>query len=688
MNGQYNEAYADAQKMTNVAPASMIGYARVGHLLSMYGHQISSTVGADGDEHSSRSNNNRNFRASQQQQQRQQHHHKTNPQPIEETNNISSLEISRQGRKHYQTNQYSMEETNKDLERIGNGGGGVRTKLLRINTSDPLRSFPDGITKTIITLLPQNDRLVCIQVSKLWRKEILSCAEAWQSLLLGFYRVNNIPLIHLLHFLYDHVKTLRIGSRTTENIQSHIFKALQNGYFLNIQALSLYAPEKTVIQNMDQYTADISNALYSIRNTLTRLNINFSRDYDINPTITIATILESCRNLADLIYHNTNTELSTFIGNLATLDNHRHLVSLELNAEAISKQDIESIIQICRQLRRINIGNYCGDIAVLDMFLTQTATSNLEILGINKYVIDGVPQLTEKEDSNWRETGLRVLWITQKFSDELSVSYETKIFQLMHQNRTTLEAVNVTLPRTTTTMNNEIFKLDHPDLNFEKIKSLTFYSSPNIMNRFQIYQSVRKSITLKHLELGGLPSTDKLADILLKKPPLERLSIIGRSEADEYLTNSESLNKLFARYLSFSLLESLHLERQLKVSDVTLITVAGIKSLKKITFIDLPLVSTNDIKNFFYIIGYHLTNVSLENMTCITDDVLAVLGEQGNDLSSVTLENLDRVTDQGVKTLIDTSRLRLEMLRIRRCKKTTEDCKVDPQRKIKYIDYA
>ncbi|KAI9265275.1 hypothetical protein BDA99DRAFT_508187, partial [Phascolomyces articulosus] len=53
--------------MTNIVPTSTIGYARVGHLLSMHGHQISSTVGAN-DEHSS--NNNSNFRVSQQQQQR------------------------------------------------------------------------------------------------------------------------------------------------------------------------------------------------------------------------------------------------------------------------------------------------------------------------------------------------------------------------------------------------------------------------------------------------------------------------------------------------------------------------------------------------------------------------------------------------------------------------------------------
>ncbi|KAI9265257.1 hypothetical protein BDA99DRAFT_45965 [Phascolomyces articulosus] len=159
---------------------------------------------------------------------------------MEETSNISSLEISRQERRRHQTDRYSMEETNKDLESIGNGGGGVRTNLLRINTSDPLRLFPDRITKTIITLLPQEDCLICIQVSKLWRKEILSCAKAWQSLTLGYSGVNDTPLIHLLHFLCDHVKNLRIGDVATEKIQYHILKMLQKQYFGKIQSFSLF----------------------------------------------------------------------------------------------------------------------------------------------------------------------------------------------------------------------------------------------------------------------------------------------------------------------------------------------------------------------------------------------------------------------------------------------------------------
>ncbi|KAI9265268.1 hypothetical protein BDA99DRAFT_508172 [Phascolomyces articulosus] len=695
MNGQYNEAYADAQKMTKIVPTSTAGYTRVGHLLSMYGDQISSTVGANNEDHSN-SNNNSNFRVSPppQQQQQQDHHHQTNPQPLEVTNNIRSLEISRQGRRPHQTDRYSMEETSKDSERTRNGGEGVGIKILRINTTDPLRLFPDGITKRIITLLPQNDRLVCIQVSKLWQKEILGCAEAWKGLKLEFHGVNDTLSIRLLNFCCDHVENLYISHSTTEKIQYHILKALQKRSFGKIQSFSLFA-SKNGIQIMDHFTADITNALYSIRNTLTGLNINFSCDYDINPTITIATILDTCRNLTDLVYRNRNIKVSTFIGNLTTLDNHRHLVNLELNAETISKQNIESIIQICRQLRRINVGNYCGDKSVLDMFLTQTATPNLEILGINSYVTDGVPQLTEKEDSNWREIGLRVLWITQEFSDELSVSYETKIFQLMHRNMKTLETINVTLPKTTTHNIMNLFKSrkrpqDYSDLNFIKIKSLTFNSSPTVIYKFKMDKSIRKSITLKHLELDGLTYMSQLADILLKMPPLERLSVIGRQEESFFEpdpSNSRSLNILFARYSSFSLLKSLHLEQHRGVSDTTLITVAGTKSLKKITFAYLHYVSTNGIKDFFYKIGSQLTNISLESMDCITDDVLAVLGEQRKYLSSVNLKRLDHVTDQGIKTLIDKSHSRLETLGIYWCKKTTENCKVDPERKIKYISY-
>ncbi|KAI9255090.1 hypothetical protein BDA99DRAFT_540004 [Phascolomyces articulosus] len=192
-----------------------------------------------------------------------------------------------------------------------------------------------------------------------------------------------------------------------------------------------------------------------------RLDIRFW--VDNGSIVTIATILATCRKLTDLRYYIGDTKSSTFIGNLATLVNHHYLVNLDLTAKPLY---IESLIRLCLKLRKINIAKFCdADVWILDVFLTQAIKApNLEILGIIEFSTSchSLPQLEGKKDNIKNGTGLRVLWISQKH-DELSDSYLTKVFQLMHQHRETLENVNMTLsgPMITKTKNTHNFQTSH-----------------------------------------------------------------------------------------------------------------------------------------------------------------------------------------------------------------------------------
>ncbi|KAI9255091.1 hypothetical protein BDA99DRAFT_517845 [Phascolomyces articulosus] len=677
MNGQYNEAYADAQKMVEIAPMSESSYVRGGHLLMRYGQLI--------DRHqSSYSKDNNNTETSRQQQIVPNTEILSKIEEASEINhNKIASEVSQQ-----QQEQHEQEQIEPRTIKIDKIKESSKIELLPIKKIDPIQKFPDEVIINFLTLLPQNERLVYMQVSKIWRKRILDCADAWRDLSLGNKGANDFPLIRVANYLGDHVNHLRMNSDTHDSVRSPFIKSLQEGHFDRIQSLRLGIPPYGV-RRMQEFVADVSIALYAIQNTLTHLDIDVQ---DNDNSITIGTILSACRNLTSLTY-STKNELLIHIGNFDTVYEHRYLVNLDLDAKLISRRAIDPIIRRCHRLRRINLTK-C-DISVLDI-LAQITTPYLEILGIHKDAKHYVPQLQAKKDI-WREIGLRNLYIFANSSRAGSPWDILRIIQLIYKNRTTLQTIHVEIPKAAQ-IEIELLYARYPDLNFWKIERMTYFGPQRLFDQF-LLQSIRDTSTLKILDLINLDNKDKLADTLITMSPLQQLNILGTSrgvvpagiigtrKSDSWLV------KLFTRYTQLSImshtLESFSLGSQYEISDATLEVLAQLKTLKKIKFSFLPNVSTNGIASFFNKVGRQLNEVHLDFMDCVEDNILAILCEQGNSLSVIDLQFLKNVSNQGIMNLVDKAPSSLTELKIEFCNNiTSKYCELLAKRTIKKVYFG
>ncbi|KAI9255054.1 hypothetical protein BDA99DRAFT_539973 [Phascolomyces articulosus] len=166
---------------------------------------------------------------------------------------------------------------------------------------------------------------------------------------------NSVALMCSLSFLRDHFnKNLKITSSTAESAtQFRILKSLQTCHFDNIQSLSviftlvikyfflfMMAPQNGVQNKDEQYAIDISKALHLIRNNLNCLDITFWDCID-SSIVTIAIILERCRNLTDLGHNKMSTKLSIFTGNIDELDNHNKFRIYQSIRDSVTLKDLE-----------------------------------------------------------------------------------------------------------------------------------------------------------------------------------------------------------------------------------------------------------------------------------------------------------------------------------------------------------
>ncbi|KAI9255055.1 hypothetical protein BDA99DRAFT_517780 [Phascolomyces articulosus] len=677
MHGQFHQAYVDAKNMVKLlpTPSSISGYARMGNLLSIYGYQLRAIQAYD-----------------------------------------HGLAISHQ---QEEQEQLLLRIHDKDLKK-----GKYRANEQWQNKMDPISLFPHDVADIIVTLLHQDDRLVCTQVSRGWRKWIMDCEDVWKNVDLGvtmgcdeYYKEDyyetrkSIQFIQIADYLGDQVKNITVSRNCPEIVRSTYIKKMQQGHFRSIQSLSLTETNGNSKNIKKGYFAEIPTALRAIQNTLTHLTIYANAK---SKSITIAALLSICHHLTDLIYIANENKLATpRVRNFAMVQEHHCLINLEIKQSILSVRDITPLLRTCRHLQRLVLNNI-KDVSILDT-LIHDMPPTMEMLGVNvwDYIAnkkDTIPPLqkaTEIRSKN--ETGLRYLNIQgiATTAIEKSTSYAMKFIQLLYEHRTTLEMIDLELPKSreaiykTYDMIEKLHKL-YPEFKFERIKSLTYDGSQVFLNDF-LLQSIRDSTTLKSLVLFQLLHTDKLVNTLITMPPLQQLHLSGptyipATNNDDTITGDRSNNALglvalFERYAQLSTssasLESLTIEGHYEASNAMLETLAQVKTLKEVKFWHLlpQMSSTKRIAHFFTQIGNQLTVVHLEYLHNVDDDVLAVLGDDRNaKLSIIDLNKLKNITNEGIRILVDKAPSSLRKLSVTSCDKITDNiCTWDTKRKMKKV---
>ncbi|KAI7848952.1 hypothetical protein BDC45DRAFT_521983 [Circinella umbellata] len=650
--GQFLDSIKNGRLMIEAAPASTLGYARLGQTLSTYGYQVSAVC------------------------------------------------VYNKGLQIVQQNNQSVnvDELHKRKE--------IAVQRLQ-KKMDPMSVFSDEIIQSIFSLFSQEVKVTCLQVSTVWRKKLLECSDVWRILKLG-QNHKDFPLIGVVNQVTRHVTDLIIDQFTHGSVLSAYMKQLQGGGFENLQYLSFFAPYNYTIENPRDYFASIQMALFRVQNTLTRFDITVHPEHT-SSSIKIATILSTCKNLKYLYYSSTASNLSNHVGDLTLLDdNHPNLINLCLHSrKLITGNDVAPILKRCQQLRRLVV--FLCDICILDTI--QNTAPNLEIFGLNCYfssVTALEENITERNNDDEKTTGLRYLHLNTIKSNTPSSVAAIKILDLIYKNKATLETIHVEMPDDTTasTASTSIHRENeigtpYSDFDLVNVKTI-FCRSGNQRMEKALLQSIRTSSKLHDLELKRVFKTSLVIDSLIQMTPLNRislrvspqpLSIIDSNQTSKVNVDEKRLIQLFQKYaklpnntsLSSSMmppcLTSLGLFYYNNITDNVIKALGQVNTLQEVQLQGLPNISTEGIIEFFKL-GAHLTHVSLKRMDSITDDALNVLLNH-KALSFLRLVYLKNVTEKGIRNLINKKHSKWMELEMGGMDQIPDSCILDAKKKVK-----
>ena len=489
------------------------------------------------------------------------------------------------------------------------------------------------------------------------------------------------------------------------------------------------------LQDMEHYIAPITTSLGKIGDTLTNFTIDVGNTKN---SISIADILASCSNLSELTY-STNTALSTpqtendnnSSSRSKKLKNpHYSLQNLQIRASSITGPDIDSILKYCSILRRL-VMNDC-DPSVLDTIVNHP-TPNLEILGYNRSddSFPAPPLSVKKETATYRRRyhhhhnnnnnnnkkrskkqkmvgNLRILHIANNSSKPIPAQ---NIIPLLYKNKKSLNYIMACISSITET-ELEQFYAKYPDFQLHNVTRLIFWPYKGIQEL--MLHAVRDSTKLSFLHAVNAQDINVLITTLMEMPPLKRLSIKNPMRPSTQTANTTTevesissalyLNSLFKRYARISLSSptttmttttspppSSHLFKSLVlrgcncITDQELVTLATIRTLKRVTFQKLINVSTHGLMTLFTQLDNQLTSIRLTEMKSATDDILSLLGDMDN-LTCIKLEDLKQVTDQGIRVLVDKKKanntIRLMEFFVYKCPSITPECMIYVKQKI------
>ncbi|KAI8144405.1 hypothetical protein BJV82DRAFT_607229 [Fennellomyces sp. T-0311] len=606
MQGKFDEAIDDAQRVINYQPTIAMGYLQLGNLYRMQGKQS------------------------------------------------RAIDTFETGLRCVSTDnsQYTLMIEGKEAATKQN-----ETRV------DFLAKLPLEIVDDIIALLSQEHKSACVDVSTVWRRNVLRCSKAWVALT-GDDGTGDDPLSNLLPFIAPHVEHLTVNTSSDYVWQRYLF-GMRNRKFSKIQSLDLRESAMKHI-TMDTITP-VRHSLYRLGSTLTKVVLSHSMD---QATITISDILFGLSSLKCLVYRAIR-KLSDSMGNFPLPIPHDALVDVQLHAETITQDALVPLLQHCSKIRRLVIDG-C-DANVLDA-IDANNCPNLTILGYNTFTMS-TPGL-DQSDIGPGYSGLEKFF-TMNRGDRQSV---IAILSLIRRNMATLKEIYT---NTSARECNDLLAT-YADLRLEKIEKLVFLSYDATVIQPLLLSSISSSVTLSHLSVSVSYDVPELVNILLGIPRLASLSLSNIWNA----AAPAKLVELFETYAmdnqSTRAFTSIRLRHCASVTDDVLVALSQIHSLKNIVLIGLRNVSANGIDSFFRSLsGKSTTYISLGELDIITDDRITTLSDV-KSLRCIHMDGLSYMTNQGIITMVDQIPL-LSSLTLDTCSLITESAIQYAKRKVRNV---
>ncbi|KAG2222015.1 hypothetical protein INT45_006715 [Circinella minor] len=567
MQGHFELACGDAKKMIECAPQLGDGYIRLGNIFSMYGYQETA---------------------------------------------IRTFDV---GLKHVKGLWGLRRE---EVNRLKSGkSDAIKMKKMCV---DIIARVPVEIADRILELLSTHEKVPCLRVSKVWRRKLFDCKEAWRNLVV-YDTSSDTELAGSAQQFAGHVEHLTLN---TSNIQvrSKYLKHIRSADFYRVESLEI--PNVYPIECERHNVLSLSNALWQLRYILTTLSINVGNN---RTAITIAELVSFTDSLKTLNF-STMCNLTTLAGDFSKVDKDHPLMTLEIRANRIHDQDIEKLLQQCQQLRRL-VMNGCDECVFNPL---NHVSHNLSILACN-YEGNDVPEIKQRKTKNDNGTGLKMIYTGRLNSSNNPIS-GAAIFPLLHKNMKSLETIHCYLSDWST-YERQIQLAIYPGFKLEKLITLKTSWPRNTLFPL-LLQQIAGVETLTTLSVANVCSAKKLVNLImnLRTPPkvLELHKIIDGSLTE----NTISYIRLI----------------ELGVTDSVLSCLGQIRSLNNITFSRLQVITNDGILRFISTCSGKLSRVTFVEMYSVTNEIIIALG-RFNRMSYLGLKSLRNVTDQGIRGLIE-----------------------------------
>ncbi|KAI9494258.1 hypothetical protein BDB00DRAFT_787301 [Zychaea mexicana] len=612
LQGCYEAACIDAQRMIHLAPHLADGYMRLGHIHTMYGKQRSAIAAYnDGLE---------NVAAADQKQGNEQ-----------------------------------LQAAKREAETISQK---------RVNFVSKL---PLEIGTLIISLLPKNAIASCISVSRAWRQRALESAASWKILSVDEEHADR-QLASVVGYTAHHVEHLTLNTSNTAT-RSKYFECMRDYKFKKLHSLIMTA---RATANLRSYSFALATALWQLRPTLKYLD--FKSDSSTS-AITLAEVLLACNNVTDLIF-TTNSSMSTMGCNFSDLEENYALSNLQLKSRLITGQDIQVLLQRCSHLRRLVINGcepsvmesiiaHAHNLEILGY------DSECTIPQLNDTVDD---EEGHRRPFNGIK-GLRMLYASGSGGTLIEASSILPLLYKNRLTLTTVHASIRGLQTGELHRMQSTYRDFHfgsiKELTFTAFTGVQQF----MMDGIRIAATLER-LEAKHVHnvnsmvntLMELPSLTEFGlshvDTTYGRASLERLFKRYAQLAGAPLMASSSLSPT---------LQSIKLRFCDEIHDDLLATLAEIKTLHKVELAGLRFVTTGGFNEFIRRVSDRLTHITLGEMDLVTDSFISTTLGGLPALTSIELVGLKNATNQSVQALVDKAYPRLIELKVKNCPSITQE---------------
>ncbi|KAI9492557.1 hypothetical protein BDB00DRAFT_827937 [Zychaea mexicana] len=531
---------------------------------------------------------------------------------------------------------------------------------------DFIRSLPVEVMAKIITLLPRDAKLVCLQVSSIWCKRTLEFSGSWR--VSSGDDMTDEQSIKVVTYIAAYVEQLTIDT-SNQQVWNQLLVDMQGGHFRKITSLHLTGIAGRSI-NRDMLVP-MSVAFSKMNNTLTRLQFDANNDYHQSHLIKLADLLCMCTNLTSLRYRSESTSFD-WIGAFTYVGQRLTLTDLEIKCHTSLRCNIEPLLQRCHKLKRLVLGN-CSWEGLLNS-ISRNGPS-LEIFSFDDK--DTVPDVLEDDaDMERQSSGLRFFHVgnAKRYDD---------LFTLIRNHSASLEDLSLSI------YNGGFYSIGqsvtYSDIRLNKLKKFTFTrDNYNIMEPF-LRHVISTSDNLRHLCVNGSVNAEPIVRTLLTRPRLECLEINPYHHPFGIQHPWTQLFEAYAASSSALTFQMISL-KQYDLSGASLTALGKISTLQEVTLENLPRATGPMIVAFLTKVGNNVTTLNLSTLPVIRNDELkTVAGMKG--LRALKLRQLPNVTENGVIRMVDTMTSKLRCLTIERCSGVTEKAIVHAKQKINIVEY-